>query len=415
MDDDPVRVRAFVLLLFFCLAACSRPKPKPEKQTTSAAIWLGNLDGQISELARLTKEKPEIVTNTQRLSSVLYTRGRYTGDPDDIQAAIDRATECITREPSNAICHLLRAEEEQSLHRFAQTKADLARAKELGIEPSRTVDLETELAWNDGRYDEAIPAIRKARRDHPSMETWMREAQLEHDLGHDAESDAAFAKAEAMFADVSPLPLAHLDVQRGIQKTQRGQIDEAIAFFRAAVKRMPDYVAANEHLAEALHMAGKDDEAVAIYERIVARSRDPEFLHALAELHAAHGKIAQAEMEQQRARTRYEELLTQYPEAMYWHASEFFLDVKMNAKALELLEKNLALRPNATSLVALANARLANGDKAGAKDAIDKALAMPLRSATLFSTASKIYAAIGDEKAARDHMANAKKLNPRST
>jgi tetratricopeptide (TPR) repeat protein len=402
-----VRAHAFVLLLLFLFVGCSRPAKKhPEVVTTSEPIWVGNLEGQISELERLTKARPEIVQNLQRLSASLYMRGRYTGDPDDIQAGIDRASECIGRDPTNAICFFMRADQEQSLHRFPQSKADLVRAIELGFEPWKTVDLETELAWNDGKYDDAIPAIRKARRDRPSMSTWMREAQLEHELGNEGAADAAFAQAERMIADVSPLPVAHLDVQRGIQKSQSGRMDDAIVFFRAAVKRMPDYVAASEHLAEALHETGKNDEARAIYERIVARSRDPEFLHALSKLHTGD----QARAEAEKARARYEELLVKYPEAMYWHASEFFLDIGDKKRALDLLEKNIVLRPNSTSYVALANARLENGDKDHAKLDIDKALAMPLRSYTLFETAAKIYAALGDEKAAADFRARAKKL-----
>jgi tetratricopeptide (TPR) repeat protein len=411
VDDADVRKAPLLLGLLLLYGGCRKPPPKPEREikTTSADIWLGNLDGQISELERLVKAKPEIVTNLQRLSSALHTRARYRGDPDEIQAGIDRASECIQRVPDEAKCFYLRAEQEQSLHRFKEARADLARARELGIEPGLTIDLETELDWNDGLYDKAIPAIRKARADRPSMGTWLREAQLEHELGNDAASEAAFAKAEAAIRDVSPLPVANLDVQRGIVKTQRGQLEEACTFFRKAVARMPGFVAANEHLAETLHTLGKDDEAIAIYERVVASSRDPEFVHALAEIHARHGKAEQARAEEEKARARYDELLAKYPEAMYWHASEFFMEIGDRGRALDLLHKNLTLRPNSTSYVALARAEYKNGDLVKAKAAIDAALAMPLRSATLFFTASKIY----DGEKAKGYLADAKKLNPR--
>jgi tetratricopeptide (TPR) repeat protein len=251
------------------------PKTSSELPTTSAEIYLGNLDGQIAELARLKDAGAATASNAQRLSAALYTRARYKGDLDEIQRAIDEASTCIQLEDTNGPCFVIRAEEEQSLHRFAEARADVDRAKALG---GRTADLEADLAWNAGRYDEAIEAIRKARRERPSSATWLREAQLDHDLGLEDDADAAFAKAEDLIRDVAPLPLAHLYVQRGIVLGERGRRDEACVFYRAAIARMPGYVAAHEHLAETLHALGKDAEAITIYEGVGKASDDTEFM-----------------------------------------------------------------------------------------------------------------------------------------
>ena len=82
-------------------------------------------------------------------------------------------------------------------------------------------------------------------------------------------------------------------------------------------------------------------------------------------------------------------------------------------KALELLRKNLELRPNSASFVALARAELLNGRTDDAKKSIDRALAMPVRSAQLFWTASRIYGRLGDARSADAFRARAKSLNPR--
>ncbi|HEY8076939.1 MAG TPA: hypothetical protein VIF62_22585, partial [Labilithrix sp.] len=106
-------------------------------------------------------------------------------------------------------------------------------------------------------------------------------------------------------------------------------------------------------------------------------------------------------------------LLQKYPEAMYWHASEFYLAIGDKERALQLLEKNLVLRPNSISLVALARAQLENDRVAEAKASIDKALAMPVRSALLCWTASRVYRRSGDVASADRFAAEARKLNPR--
>jgi tetratricopeptide (TPR) repeat protein len=176
---------------------------------------------------------------------------------------------------------------------------------------------------------------------------------------------------------------------------------------------MPSYVAANEHLAETLHLLGQDDEATALYEKVTKLSDDPEFAHALAELYAARGRERDAAALELRARARYEELLKEYPEAMYWHASEFYSAIGEKQKALDLLQKNVALRPNSASFAALARAELTNDRPNDAKVSIDRALAMPLGSATLFSTAAAVYARAGDAGAAERFRDRARKLNPR--
>jgi tetratricopeptide (TPR) repeat protein len=384
-----------------------------ELSTTSAGIYLRNLDGQIAELTRLTAARPDLLLNLQKLSGSHYTRGRYRGDLDEIALAVEEAGECMKRAPKEGGCALMRAEEEQSLHRFAEARRDVATAKELGAPAERVASLQTELDWNDGVYAPAIDAIRRARVGHPSTATWMREAQLDHDLGLDDESDAAFERAEDMIVDTAPFPVAHLNLQRGIQKSQRGLYEDAVVFFREATLRMPTYVAAEEHLAETLHWLGRDEEATAIYERVVAQSSDPEFSHALASLYAARGRAAEAKALEAKAKAGYADLLERYPEAMVWHASEYYFAVGEKQKALDLLAKNVALRPNSASYVALARAQVLTGRAALARAAIDKALAMPVVSALLFATAAATYRAAGDAPRAQAFRERAEKLNPR--
>lgn len=411
--QSPTRSTRWTTLALLLLVAggCSRKKPdglrhapRSTKQlpTTAAAIWLANLDAQIGALEGRAAG-PDLLV----LSAAHHLRGRYRGDLDEIQHGID----LLACAPTDASCFQARADQEQSLHRFGAAEADLRHASHLaGREAgaTRTAALQADLDWNAGRYAEAIPAIRAARAAHPATGTWIREAQLEHELGNEHAADVAYEKAEDAVTDTGPLVVAHLDVQRGMQKVDTGRLDEAVVFFRAAVERMPDWVTANEHLAEVLAMDGKDDEALRIYERVVRLSDDPEFAHALAALYAKRGRAEEAKALTEKARARYEVLLAKYPEAMYWHASEFFLAVGDAPRAVDLLTKNVALRPNSTSLVALARAKLAAHQDA--RPEIDRALAMPPVSARLFWTASKVHAG---KPEAVGFARRAKEMNPR--
>jgi tetratricopeptide (TPR) repeat protein len=407
--------RAAALKTQASASASPRNKPKTSRQlaTTSEAIYLGNLEGDVEAYTARVKKHPDSAEDFASLSAALYTRGRFRGSSGEVADAVEQAGAAARLLPRDPKYLLLRAEEEQSLHRFAAARADLEKAKALNADPERVASIAMGLDWNEGRYDIAIPAIRKARLDHPSRTTWAREAALEHDLGRELEADLAYEKAEDRAEDPDPLVLAHLNVQRGVQKMETGHLPEAVAFFREAVARMPSYVAANEHLAEALVATGADSEATHLYETIVERSDDPEFAYALARRYAARGESDKANRLTAQARSRYEEWLKTYPEAMYWHASEFFLAVGDVRQAVELLEKNVKLRPNSVSYTALARAQLADGRWQDAKVAIDRALAMPVVSALLFWTAARVYARAGDSERAAEYRRRAERINAR--
>lgn len=418
------------LVTFTCLAALAagcakkhdgttsaalrdRPRTDAELPTTSGEIFVTNMDGEIAELTRISGQYPDAVSNVRALSAALHGRGRFKGDLEEIQRGIDLASKCATMTPSSPACLLLRADQEQSLHRFAAARADLEHARALGAEPARTVGLQTELDWNAGRYDAAIPAIRRERTLHPSPATWAREAILEHELGREEEAERAFETAEDAITDTGPMFVAYLNLQRGIHRVQTGQLEKACVFFREAIARIPAYVAAREHLAEALHLLGKDAEATREYEEVVRVSRDPEYAHALAGLYRASGRARESDALETQAKKRYAELVARFPEAMYWHASEFYASIGDHGTALELLEKNAALRPNATSLVALARAQHVERLHDRARASIDRALAMPLVSASLYWTAAKIYDQAGDKAEAASFRARALRINPR--
>ena len=80
-----------------------------------------------------------------------------------------------------------------------------------------------------------------------------------------------------------------------------------------------------------------------------------------------------------------------------------------------LLEKNVILRPNSTSYVVLARAELAASRPEAARTSIDKALAMPVVSASLFWTAARVYRRAGgaDSAKAAGFEKRALAINPR--
>jgi hypothetical protein len=145
---------------------------------------------------------------------------------------------------------------------------------------------------------------------------------------------------------------------------------------------------------------------------LVARTNNPEFMDALAEVLVAAGDEAGAKTWIGKARAAYEAKMQRFPEAAYGHAVEHYLAFGTPAEALDLAEKNHALRPNTEAKILLARARLGAGDIAGARAAIEAALATPVRTAELHAVASAIHRAAGDATRADAERALARAMNP---
>ncbi|QDE88208.1 hypothetical protein BHS06_04155 [Myxococcus xanthus] len=390
------------------------PRGPEELPTTAPDIYLRNLAGQIFSLEGLLAREPGNQDVRVELSQALHMRGRYRGDLDALQRALALLDAATARAPGDARLYALRATQQLFLHRFAQAADDLARARALGASEALLAECQRELDWNQGRYQEAERAIRQAAAERPSVWTLARLARLEHDLGRDFEAEQAFARAEDLIADPNPVPVAWLNLQRGHHHLVLGDHQRAAPFFREAVRRLPGHVAALEHLAETLHLQGHDAEALTLYTQALKDTGDapvPEVLSGMASVLLSQGKKDEAARLVERAARRYEQLLRTHPEAMAWHAAEFFLGVGGNpARAAELLRYNVTLRPSGESWAALAEALLEQGDLGGARAALDQALGTQLHSARLYDTAAELHARLGDARRSQELREGARHL-----
>lgn len=343
------------------------PLNPQELPTTSAAIFVGNLNAQIVATEEILAVQPRSVVDRKRLAGLYKMRADCRDDIDGYQKAIDLLSDGAAGSPhEDAEALLLRAQLELSVHRLARSQTDLDRARSLGADAGAVSAIQIELDWNAGRYDEAVPAIRKAAAERPSTHTLARLAELEHRLGDDGRARDRYARAESCVRDTLPLTVAWLNLQRGIHAAETGDLEQAVVFLEEAVRRLPHYFAARECLARVTHQLGREDESVSLYEALAEESANPEhWSHLVAVYRPGHPRRDGTLL---RARDAWDRLLARYPEAMYWHAAEFYLEyLGAPAYAAELLQKNSVLRPNADSWWALAEAQAAGGQQSAAE------------------------------------------------
>lgn len=404
-SSAPTRLAADRLLL-------DRPRSQEELPTTDGSLFLTNLDGQVEAATKRWLKLQPRASAALMAARLLASSAKIHGKLERLTEALAIVDRALKHAPDDAALWSTHADVCAALHRFPTAEESAKRAHALAPSPDTRAAL-ADAAWVRGDETTAIREIRALAAEHPSFGTVVRLAQLELDLGNIQAAERQFARAETLVRDVSPVPVAWLNVQRGLMGLDTGQFERAERFYREAVARLPKYPMAVEHLAEIEGLLGKRSEALARYEAVVEQTNDPELIGALAGL-LESSDAKRAKQLKQRAASRYDELLERYPEAMYWHAAGFFTEEGDDPKkAVRLLEKNLKLRPNAGSYAALASALLAVGKPEAAAENMDVALKSQVRRADLFWTAARVRHARGQIADAEALAKLARSLNPK--
>ncbi len=389
-----------------------RPRTQAELPTTNAEIFLGNLDARVSAGSKVWKRNPGSGAAALLYAGPRVARGKLRGDLAEIDAGLEDILAALSKAPKDPSLLSLASSTLSTMHRFDEALALAEKAHELRPSNATRATL-ADLRYNLGQYDESIPEIRALAARHPSLGSLVKLAHLEQDLGNVSAAEQAFARAETLFRDVSPLPVAWLNVQRGLFYLHTGRFDDAERFYRAAIERLPRYPMALEHLAELESILGKTEAAEKHYRSVIAISDDPEFLGALARVRDKQGDHQEARALLSRAKARYAKLIDKYPQAMAWHAAELLLAAGEAKRAVKLLGDNAKLRPNAVSFAALAKAQLEAGNLDGAGKNVDRALASPLRRADLLWTAARVRKAQNNTTEADRLARDARAQNPK--
>jgi len=344
-------------------------------RTTAAEIYLGNLDSIVSEHGRVLKESPSASLRVS-YSAALHHRFRVLGRIEDAEQALTQLDLAVAEDPGHANARLLRATALGAFHRFADAEKDLAAARLIeGADREATDRAQREIDLALGRYARLEPEFAASAKPTPDFYEAVHRADLQLMQGDLAGADFQFRSAQIAYNDVSPVPLAWLHVQRGIASLRFGDVASARPFFASAHQRLPRYYLAKEHLAEAEAALGNHDAARKLYVEVIEQTGNPEFAAALASLESAAGNKTEAARRTAEARAAYAALYARHPDAYAQHYAEFLLEVGEPARALELAERNIALRQDVGSWILLAQAADANHREERACAAYGRAVA----------------------------------------
>ena len=332
---NPLAPVALSLALLACVGARATA-PASAPVTDSRIAW-SNLDHLIQQ----SGDEPEVL-------DLLMQRSRYLADAH----ALDRIVALTESHAASADELIRRARARAATHRFDDALADLDAAQRAGASLAAVQGPRSSIHVATGRASDELPGLRATAARRPGFASHCALALAEAAAGRLEDADAHYAQALSELDTTSPFPAAAIWFARGLMwSEQAGDPRRGEAMYAQALRGLPEYVAANVHLAELEAARGDLPAAIAHAQRAVAAGDDPEALALLGMLHVRDGREALGREEIERARQSFEALLARHPQAFADHAAEFYLGAGADPeRGLHWAQVNLLVRETRRAL-----------------------------------------------------------------
>lgn len=314
---------------------------------------LQRIEQQIADVRGGGEVGPDGLPRTTRLAALMYRRASLTADFAQLREA-ETSIEDALREAPSAELVLLRANFNFKMHRLQRAQTDVASIPELA-DRSAVRTLSAQIALQEGDYAAAGKAYEAVVKDVRSWDSLAGLAYWRAHTGSAGAADALYLEAEDEITAKEMRSYAWVELQRGVLDFDRRRYHEALAHYRVAERAYSGYWLIEEHIAEALNRLGRTAQAVEMYQRVIERTHNPEFVSALAAI-VARSDPARARTLYAQADASYEEQLRLYPEAAAGHLLRHWLARPESplTRVLALARLNVAARPNAEAKLLLA-------------------------------------------------------------
>jgi len=325
-----------------------------ELTTTKGTIALANLQTHINSLETQATTRQLPLAQRSSLIDLIMLRGQILGQIADYERAAVLAEQLVYAAPSNGSALLARARTLAAFHDFSEALSYLDAAERLNADQAQVDAERATILQGLGYYTKALTLRSIAAERQPTFATLGALAGVYAERGEVAEAECLFSESRRRYEDMSPFPLARIDVQRGLMWLEYGDLDTARVWLAMAHYRVPNYAMARGYLAEVDLAIGDANAALRRLRPLAAASDDPKYAGQLADLLSQSGQVEEAQQWRRWAAARYDELLERHPAAFADQAAEFWLAAGDDPhKALHLAQRNLAMRqtPRAYALV----------------------------------------------------------------
>jgi tetratricopeptide (TPR) repeat protein len=346
-------------------------------------------DSSIEQLQREARQARDPSAKLERLGWVYVSRARTDHDPGFYKLA-EQTAACIEKSvPDSAAALLLRGHVAENLHHFHEAER-AARLLVAQRESPFDYGLLGDALMEQGRLNEAAQAYQKMVDLRPGLESYSRAAHLRW-LHGDLEGATALMRLAARSGGPrNAEPTAWAYSRLALFELQTGEFQRAKQAARNALQLQPEYAAALLAEGRILLAQGEAEQAIQPLGAAARQNPLPEYQWWLAEAQRAAGRPAQARQVESAIER---EGAANDPRTLALYLATKELSVPT---AVQLAERELAVRSDVFTYDALAWSLFASGEIERAHQAMKTALSAGTQDARLFLHAALISAAAGE-------------------
>lgn len=394
------RWRVAVLALLLCGSCLARGRAEDPAER------------EIQLLRQRTKERPDDFIALTMLGQAYLQRARESGDLALYQTAESAFQSALAEfsEDGGALGGLGFVRLAQHRFREAQALARQILQRDPRSSDGRLLFGDAQLALGD-----AAEATRTFASLADSPSVFSRRSELARLRGDNDEAQRLALRAadDAAARGEPPENCAWYRIRAGEIFFRRGQLDLAEEQYQSAVALSPQSYQAAEHMAELRAAQERFDEAIALYQKLIARTPRPDLAQELGDLFLFRQKPEQAKPWHDKALAQYLASVQRGEILFLHHLAGFYADSREDgAEAVRWARKDLALRSTPFTHDALAWALYRAGEFAESRREIEAALAGGIQDAHLSYHAGLIFSAAGEIERGREFLRATEQLNP---
>ena len=380
------------------------------------ALSTPDIDKGIAQFETRVKEDPRDFLSLTILGQLYGRRGRDRLDLDSFAQAEAAFNHALQLNGEHAAARAGLAAAYASQHKFREA---LTVARELYERSPNSLDALATVSdayIETGQYKEGEEALRTLAEKAGEMPAVLaRRAQLAELKGQTGLAVTLLQRAvDSMRRDAQPAPeIAWFETRLGDVYYHTGCLAESERHFDAALRLNAAYPLGLAGLGDVRAAQGRLDDARDLYARAVAESPQPRRLFDLGNIEERRGNGAAAAERYAQGETVVKKAGENQP-AYYRELSIFYAERLGKApEALDLAQKDLALRKDVRSYDVLAWALYRNRRYDEAKTAIGEAMKLGTRDPDFFYHAGMIYDGLGDRATAAKYLQEVARINPR--
>ncbi|MDC4223588.1 MAG: tetratricopeptide repeat protein [Candidatus Manganitrophus sp.] len=368
-------------------------------------------DQKIALLEKQIIKAPPSIPVRNRLAWAYIQKGRETGDVAYFTRAERLLEKSLAQTEANGEVLGLRAWVALFKHEFKEAAVWGEKARAAQPKVSFHYGILSDAYLEMGDYPRAIEAAQTMIDLNPDQGSFSRAAHLRSLHGDPEGAIELWQKAIHAGAPAAE-NTAWCQVELGDEFFNIGRLKEAERAYQEALKTFPGYHRAAAGLARLRTAAGKEAEAITLYQQAIESIPYPHYFASLGDLYSKRGKTEEAR--KQYALVEQIAKLDQVNQVLYNRdLALFYADHDRNLEeALRLIEREAAVRKDIYTYDALGWLYYKSQRYSEADRAIMEALRLGTKDPRLLYHAGMIARAAGKEKKAKRLLNQALALNP---